>query len=94
MTSLPCPTAPLAILQADGAYKITSEERVSQYMLNGDESEPNLLPQGFPEILPLPPIFPFKNCHNEQNLQSLSLNTSPPSPQITSSSGESTFPFY
>ena len=42
-SSLP-PTAPLAILQADHAGKITSEESASLHAMEND-AEPNLLPR-------------------------------------------------
>ena len=42
----------------------------------------------------LPPFFLLKTIMAEQNLQSWSLDTSPPSSEIASFSDKNTFPFY
>ena len=91
MTSSLPTTAPLAILQADHMGKITSEERVSLYVME-DDTESNLLPWWFTEILP--PFLPLKTVTAEQNFQSQSWDMSPPSPQIASFSDWTIFPFY
>lgn len=94
--SLP-PAAPIAILQADHASKIASEETsrgVSQSAHKENDAEPSLLPRDPLDPLRSFPPFPYESCHGQVESLELVSDMSLPSPHAASPLHKAIFPSY